>query len=100
MPRTTTPTAAPVTGPRRRGPTRRLDPFGVVPTEQTAAAIDDVAEIEALFDDLLALLDAGLIAAAEQHGSIRYTALDQDEGDAGVSEPVTVGTVAIASRER
>jgi hypothetical protein len=86
--RTTAPSTAPFAGTRRRRPPRQLDPFGVGPKEETAA-MGDVAEANALFDDLLALLDAGLIAAVEQQGGLRYTAHDDDA--AGFGEPVTVG---------
>lgn len=79
MPRTTTSTADPIVRPRRRRHARRLNPSGVVPTEQTAAAMDDVAEAEALFDDVLALLGAGLITAAAQQATVRYAAVDEHE---------------------
>jgi hypothetical protein len=65
---------------RRRRPARRLDAYGVLPAEQTAAAMDDASEAQALFDDLLALLEAGLVAAVDDGGAVRYTATDGAAG--------------------
>jgi hypothetical protein len=70
------PEIASLARPRRRRPARRLDAYGVLPAEQTAAAMDDAAEAQALFDDLLALLDAGLVAAVDDGGTVRYAAAD------------------------
>ena len=57
---------------RRRRAARTLDLFATVPDGRTAAAMDDAAEAERLIEDLLALVDAGLVEAVEHHGEIRY----------------------------
>jgi hypothetical protein len=59
---------------RRRRPARPLASRTVVPAERTAAAMDDAAEAERLIEDLLALVDAGLVApvVGEPGGAIRY----------------------------
>jgi len=62
--------------PRRRRP-RRSEPFGLVPDRVTATQTQEAIEAQALFDDLLALVDAGLVATLEDGGSIRYAAVDE-----------------------
>jgi hypothetical protein len=44
--------------------------------------MDDAAEAQALFDDLLALLDAGLVAAVDDGGTVRYAATAGAAADA------------------
>ena len=76
MPRTATSNVQSAARPRRRR-RRRSEPFGLVPGGQTATQTDEAAEARALFADLLALLDAGLVAP--QHGgrTVRYAAVDE-----------------------
>jgi hypothetical protein len=65
--------------PRRRRPGRKLDLFATVPDGRTAAAMEDVAEAERLIEDLLALVDAGLVAPVAVEGEIRYAPADPDD---------------------
>jgi hypothetical protein len=58
--------------PRRRRSARPLDLFATVPDGRTAAAMDDAAEAECLIEDLLALVDSGLVEPVEHGGEIRY----------------------------
>ena len=74
----------PVNGtPRRRRAARPLPLYTTLPEPHTPAAIDDSAAAEQLIADLLALVDAGLVAPAEDAwGDIRYApAMDDDDGD-------------------
>lgn len=64
---------------RRRRPPRALSLVTAVPEERTAAAMDDTAAADELMDDLLALIDAGLIAPVNHEGRIHYTPTDPDE---------------------
>lgn len=57
---TPTTTAATASRRRLRAP-RRLDLVGTVPEEMTAAAMDDERQARELLDDLVALIDAGLV---------------------------------------
>ena len=68
--------------PRRRRAARPLELYATLPDERTAAAMDDAAAAQQLIDDLVALVDAGLIAPVEDHGEIRYAPVDDDERDA------------------
>jgi hypothetical protein len=68
--------------PRRRRAARPLELYATLPEERTAAAMDDAAAAQQLIDDLVALVDAGLIAPVEDHGEIRYAPVDDDERDA------------------
>jgi hypothetical protein len=68
--------------PRRRRAARPLELYATVPEERTAAAMDDDAAAQQLVDDLIALVDAGLIAPVEDRGVIRYAPVDRDERDA------------------
>jgi hypothetical protein len=61
--------------PRRRRAARPLELYATLPEERTAAA-------QQLIDDLVALVDAGLIAPVEDDGEIRYAPFDDDERDA------------------
>jgi hypothetical protein len=69
--------------PRRRRAARPLELYATLPEERTAAAMDDDAAAQQLVDDLIAMVDAGLIAPVEDHrGVIRYAPVDPDERDA------------------
>jgi hypothetical protein len=68
--------------PRRRRAARPLELYATLPEERTAAAMDDDAAAQQLVDDLIALVDAGLIAPVEDGGVIRYAPVDPDERDA------------------
>lgn len=60
MHRPTATTACSQPSPRRRAP-RPLDLVGRVPDDVTAAAMDDSDAARQLLDDLVALIDAGLV---------------------------------------
>ena len=64
---------------RRRRFTRPLDLHAAVPDDRTAAAMDDAAEARALIDDLVALIDAGLVVPIEDRGEIRYGLAEPDD---------------------
>ena len=69
--------------PRRRRAARPLELYATLPEARTAAAMDNDAAAQQLVDDLIALVDAGLIAPVEDHrGVIRYAPVDPDERDA------------------
>jgi hypothetical protein len=70
--------------PRRRRPARALELYATLPEDRTAAAMDDAAAAQQLVDDLVALVDAGLIVPVEgaDDGVIRYAPVDPDERDA------------------
>jgi hypothetical protein len=68
--------------PRRRRAARPLALYATLPEERTAAAMDDEAAAQQLIDDLIALVDAGLIAPVEDDGVIRYGPVDPDDRDA------------------
>jgi hypothetical protein len=71
----------PVNGtPRRRRAARPLPLYTTVPEIRTAAAMDDTAAAEHLIADLLALVDAGLVAPVEDAwGDIRYAPAGDDD---------------------
>ena len=71
--------------PRRRRAARPLPLYTTLDDVHTAAAMDDAAAAEQLIADLLALVDAGLVAPVEDAwGDIRYAAaVDDDDPDAG-----------------
>ena len=72
----------PVNGtPRRRRAARRLPLYTTLPEPHTSAAMDDAAAAEQLMADLLALVDAGLVAPEEDAwGDVRYApAVDDDD---------------------
>jgi hypothetical protein len=73
----------PVNGtPRRRRAARPLPLYTTLPEPHTSAAMDDAAAAEQLIADLLALVDAGLVAPAEDAwGDIRYAAATDDDSD-------------------
>jgi len=56
-----------------------MDPFGVLSERQTAAAMDDAEEAQQLMDDLVALMEAGLVTAVDVGGEVRYAAFDPDD---------------------
>lgn len=66
---------------RRRLPDRRLELYATPPDHRTAAAMDDDAAAQQLIDDLVALVDAGLVVPIEDDGEIRYAPTDQDEDE-------------------
>jgi hypothetical protein len=68
--------------PRRRRPPRPLPLYATVPDARTAAAMDDEAAAEQLIADLMALVDAGLVAPVEDDGEIRYAPVDPEDADA------------------
>jgi hypothetical protein len=68
--------------PRRRRPARPLPLYATVPDVRTAAAMDDEAAAEQLIADLMALVDAGLVAPIEDDGEIRYAPGDPEDADA------------------
>ena len=63
---------------RRRRLGRPLALYTTPPADLTAAAMDDQAAAEQLVDDLLALVDAGLIVPIDDGGEIRYAPVDDD----------------------
>ena len=67
--------------PRRHRPGRPLVLHATPPDDRTAAAMDDAAEAERLMEDLLALVDAGLIAPIDFGGQVRYAPLDDEPDD-------------------
>ncbi len=89
MPRTRHTLSSPLAPPRRRRPARRLDPFGVLPTDRRAAAMDALAEAQELFDDLVALLDAGLVEAVVDGETVRYAPTIDSIKNGLPNEPVT-----------
>ena len=68
--------------PRRRRPPRPLELYATLPDDRTADALADAAAAEQLVEDLLALVDAGLVVPIDDHGRIRYAPIDDDERDA------------------
>jgi len=64
---------------RRRRPPRLLPLLAPVPDARTAEAMDDEHAAEELVNDLLALVEAGLIAPIEQEGTVRYAVADLDD---------------------
>jgi hypothetical protein len=64
-------------------PTRRrpipLDVLGAVPDDRTAAAMDDAAEAQRLIDDLIALVEAGLVVPMRVEGQTRYAPADPED---------------------
>jgi hypothetical protein len=64
---------------RRARRPRRLDPFGVLSERETAAAMDDAEEARRLMDDLVALMEAGLVRAVDDDGVVRYAAAGPDD---------------------
>jgi hypothetical protein len=69
-------------GPRRRRPARALPLYTTLPDVRTAAAMDDEAAARQLIDDLLALVDAGLITPIDDDGEVRYAPVGPEERDA------------------
>jgi hypothetical protein len=68
----------PTTPRRRRRRPRGLPPLDCVPDDRTAAALDDAHAAEELMNDLLALVEAGLIVPVEREDGIRYAPADPD----------------------
>jgi hypothetical protein len=94
MPPTTARSTSPYGAARRRRPARRLDPVGLLPPAQTAAAMDDATEAQALIDDLVALLDAGLITTIYDSDTVRYEVVERQADAPQGGRPVTVGVRA------
>jgi hypothetical protein len=67
--------------PRRHRQGRPLALYTTPPLDRTAAAMDDAAEAERLIEDLLALVDAGLLAPIDFGGQIRYAPVDEEPDD-------------------
>jgi hypothetical protein len=66
-------------GSRRRRPSPALGLFDIVPEHKPASPMDDGAE--RLMNDLVALIDAGLVVAVEIDGQTYYAAAPLDQGD-------------------
>jgi len=75
----------------RRWPGRPLGASGLLSERETAAAMDDAAKAEQLMDDLVALIDTGLIAAVRADGQTRYAPVSPDAEDA--AQPDSSGPV-------
>lgn len=74
-------------GARRRRPPRPLPFYALLPEPRTAAAMEDAAAAEELLADLLALVDAGLVAPFEDAwGDMRYAPAESDDEDADTTE--------------
>jgi hypothetical protein len=58
---------------------RKLDLFTLVPERRSAEAMDDERAAEQLIDDLIALVDAGLIAPVKAEGHVSYAPTDPDD---------------------
>jgi hypothetical protein len=69
----------PISATRRWHFARKLDLLAVVPEGRSAAAMDDEQAAEQLIDDLIALVDAGLVAPVEDEGQVRYAPTDFDD---------------------
>src|SRR3954453_21853759 len=72
------PTPLNVNGHRRRVG-RPLALYTPPPDDRTAAAMDDEAAARRLVDDLLALVEAGLIVPIEDGEEVRYAPADADD---------------------
>jgi hypothetical protein len=66
---------------RRRRPNRQLGIFDVLSERETAAAMDDAAAAEQLMDDLVALIELGLVVSIEVDGETRFAAAPVDLGE-------------------
>ena len=68
---------------RRRPPSPQLGFFDVLSERQTAAAMDDAAAADQLMDDLVALIELGLVVSIEVDGETRFAAapVDLEEED-------------------
>ena len=64
---------------RRPRVRRTLDLYATLPDHRTAAAMDDAAAARDLVDDLLSLVDAGLVVPVEDDGEIRYAPAEPDD---------------------
>lgn len=67
---------------RRRRPSRQLGIFDALSERETAAAMDDAATAEQLMNDLVALIDAGLVVSIEVDGQTHFAAAPVDAEDA------------------
>lgn len=75
--RTSTP-ADPTPKRRRRRTPRPLTLLAALPEQRTAEARDDEHAAEELMNDLLALVQAGVIAPVSREGAVRYAPADPD----------------------
>jgi hypothetical protein len=69
----------PTPPPRRRRAPRPLAPLTALPEHRSAEAMDDERAAQELIDDLLALVDAGLVAPLADEGTVRYAPADPDD---------------------
>jgi hypothetical protein len=65
---------------RRLG--RPLALYTTPPDDRTAAAMEDERAARELFDDLLALVDAGLVVPIDDGDEVRYALTDDDDREA------------------
>lgn len=72
-------TAIDLTTSRYRRRSRPLPPLACVPDERTAEAMDDERAAEELMNDLVTLVEAGLIAPVEYDDAIRYAPADAED---------------------
>jgi hypothetical protein len=73
-------TATDLTTPRRRRRAPRpLAPLVCVPDDRTSDALDDEHAAQELLDDLLALVEAGLIVPVQYPDGVRYAPADPDD---------------------
>ena len=79
MPHVTITQRNPAPPPKRRRTRRPLTVLGLVPEKRTADAMEDRSAAEELMNDLLALVDAGLIRPVCQDGAVRYAPVDSDD---------------------
>jgi hypothetical protein len=66
---------------RRRRPGQPLGVLDLLSERETAAAMDDAAKAEQLMDDLVALIDTGLIEPVQTDGHTRYAPARPDAED-------------------
>lgn len=55
-----------------------VEPLSPVPDRRTSAAMDDTREAERLMADLLALVDAGLVAPQRSDDELRYAVAKEE----------------------
>lgn len=53
-----------------------VEPSAPLPDDRTNAAMDDAREAERLMEDLLALVDVGLVVAQDSQEGLRYAPAD------------------------
>ncbi len=83
MPHRTTTSASPATARSKRGrASRPLSLRGALPNEHAADAMDDESVAGELMSDLVALVEAVLVAPVTQAGAVRYAPADPGDIDA------------------